>query len=356
MSYDRPTPTELIQRQQTNIESRLPGADAKLKNTILGAIAIAQAGVAHGLYGNLQWQAKQILPDTAEDEFLVRHADWRMKQKQKDATYTKGNITITGTDGALIPKGTTWQRADGVEFTTDEDASITGVDVVVAITAVVAGKDSNTDAASELSNAGNLPGINSTAIVDGSGLALGNDQESIEQLRARLKSHVQLVPTGGNDDDYILWSLEVAGVTRTWVYRQEMGLGTVTVRFMMDDTYVDGIPQAADVTVHQNYIDTVRPAGMKGYYSAAPIAVPLDMTIQLEPNTPTVQAAVQAQLDDLLRSEAVPSGTIILSHIDEAISLAEGETDHVVTSHAADITHNTGEIAVPGTITWQAIP
>ena len=356
MAYKRPTPTELIQHQQTNIESRLPGADAKLKNTILGAIATAQAGVAHGLYGNLQWQAKQILPDTAEDEFLVRHADWRMKQKRKDATYAKGNITITGTNGALIPKGTIWQRSDGVEFITDNDASISGVNVVVAITAVVAGKNSNTVAASQLFNAGTLPGINSTAIVDGSGLSLGNDQETIEQLRIRLKNYIQLAPTGGNDDDYILWSLEVAGVTRAWVYRQEMGLGTVTVRFMMDDTYADGIPQAADVTAHKNYIDTVRPAGMKGYYSAAPIAVPFNLTIQLEPNTPAVQAAVQAQLDDLLRSEAIPSGTIKLSHINEAISLATGETDHVVVSPIADVTHNTGEIAVPGIITWQAIP
>lgn len=356
MGYERPTPSELIQRQQTNIESRIPGADAKLKNTILGAIATAQAGVAHGLYGNLQWQAKQILPDTAEDDFLERHADWWLTQKRKAATPAKGNITISGTDGAVIPKGATWQRADGAEFTTDEDASITGVDVVVGITAVVAGKDGNTTAASELSIVSPIAGISSTSVVDGSGLALGNDQESIEALRTRLQERVQLVPTGGNADDYKLWASEVAGVTRAWVYELEMGLGTVTVRFMMDDTYADGIPQAADVTAVQDYIDTVRPAGMKGFYAAAPVAVPLDMTIQLEPNTAAVQAAAEAQINDLLRSEAIPGGTIILSHIDEAISLAEGETDHVITSHSADITHNTGEIAVPGVITWQAIP
>jgi len=356
MASTRPQISELIKRQQTSIESRLEGADAKLERTILNALAVSEAGVAHGLYGYLEWLKKQILPDQADDEFLVRHADWWLRQKRKDAQQAKGAITIIGVNGAVIPKDTIWQRADSVEFKTDADASISGANILVAITSVEPGKLSNTAAGSELTIVTPLAGINSTATVDANAVVSGTDQESIEQLRIRLQERVQLVPTGGNDDDYKLWSSEVAGVTRSWVYRQEMGLGTVTVRFMMDDTYADGIPQAADVTAHKNYIDTVRPAGMKGYYSAAPVATLLNLTIQLEPNNATVQAAVQAQLTDLLRSEAAPSGTIKLSHIKEAISLAEGETDHVVISPAADVTHNTGEIAVLGAITWQAIP
>jgi uncharacterized phage protein gp47/JayE len=84
------------------------------------------------------------------------------------------------------------------------------------------------------------------------------------------------------------------------------------------------------------------------------------MTIQLSPNTASVQAAVQAELEDLFRREAgvedgAGSGTVLLSHIREAISRAEGETDHVLVSPAADVTLSAGEIATVGNLTFQAL-
>jgi uncharacterized phage protein gp47/JayE len=68
-----------------------------------------------------------------------------------------------------------------------------------------------------------------------------------------------------------------------------------------------------------------------------------------------VQAAVAAELADLLRREAEPGGTILVSHLREAISIAVGETNHVLSSPAADVTHATGQIATLGTITWSSL-
>jgi uncharacterized phage protein gp47/JayE len=85
----------------------------------------------------------------------------------------------------------------------------------------------------------------------------------------------------------------------------------------------------------------------------APVAVPLDLTITgLTPDTAAVRAAIEAEIIDLLRREAVPGGTILLSHLREAISIAAGEADHALTIPAANVTHATGELAVLGTITW----
>ena len=63
-------------------------------------------------------------------------------------------------------------------------------------------------------------------------------------------------------------------------------------------------------------------------------------------------AAIEAEIIDLLRREAVPGGTVLLSHLREAISIAAGEADHALTIPAANVTHATGELAVLGTITW----
>ncbi len=85
----------------------------------------------------------------------------------------------------------------------------------------------------------------------------------------------------------------------------------------------------------------------------APIAVPLNFTISgLNPSNQTVKDAIAAELADLLAREAAPGGTILISHIREAISVAAGEYDHVLTSPSANVTHTTGQIAVMGTITW----
>lgn len=351
MPFQRPELTTLIERAQADIESRLPGANARLRRSLLGVLARMHAGSVHGLYGYLDWLARQIMIDTAEAEHLARWASiWGMSRKP--ATAATGTVTFSGADGTVIPAGTALQRADGIEYTTDAETTIAGSAASVAITATKPGEAGNAAGGTALTLVSPISGVDSTATVDSAGLAGGADTETDDSLRSRLLARIQQPPHGGATADYETWALEVSGVTRAWVYPAELGLGTVTVRFMMDDTYADGIPQAADVQAVQDHIDALRPV-TADVTVVAPVAVPLDFTIQLTPNTSSVQAAVQAELTDLLRREAEPGGTIPLSHIREAISIASGETDHVLVAPTADVTHNTGEIAVMGSITWQ---
>jgi uncharacterized phage protein gp47/JayE len=65
-----------------------------------------------------------------------------------------------------------------------------------------------------------------------------------------------------------------------------------------------------------------------------------------------VREQVAAELSDLLRREAEPGGTILISHIREAISTAVGEVDHVVVSPVANVAHAPHEMPVTGEITW----
>ena len=138
------------------------------------------------------------------------------------------------------------------------------------------------------------------------------------------------------------------------MYPGELGLGTVTVRFVRDDDGTGSaiIPAAAEVVAVQAHIDALRPVTAQ-VTVVAPTAVPLNFQIQgLTPNNATVQAAVQAELQDLLLREAVPGGTILLSHIRAAISAAAGETDYVLLSPSANVTNTTGNMSTMGTITW----
>ena len=353
MAWQRPTLSTLITRVQADLTSRIDGITTILRRSVLGVLARVLAGACHEIYGYLAWLSRQILPDTAEAEYLARWSQiWGVTRIA--ATYATGTVTFAGEDGSIIPAGAELQRRDEVTYATDEAAVISGGTAIVAVTASDPGSDSNTEAGASLTLASTISGVVSTATV-ATALTGGSDKETDSSLRARLLTRIQEPPHGGADFDYTSWALEVSGVTRAWSYPLWLGLGTVGVCFVRDDDD-DIIPDATEIAAVQDYIDSVRPV-TADVTVFAPTAVPLDFEITLTPNTAAVQAAVQAELEDLLRREAEPedgsgSGTILISHIREAISIAAGETDHVLTSPVANVTHNTGEMATMGTITW----
>lgn len=350
MPFQRPSLAELVDRIQADIEVSLPGADARTRRSVLDVLARAEAGAVHGLYGYLAWLALQAMPDTAEVEHLDRWSRiWGVTRKT--ATQASGSVTFAGTDGVTVPAGTALRRSDGAEYVTLGDATIAGGSAAATVEAVVAGVAGNTDAAVKLSLVSPISGVQTQATVAAGGISGGEDVESDERLRDRLLERIRKPPQGGAAHDYVAWALEVPGVTRAWVYPEQLGAGTVEVLFVMDDKEGTIIPSAGEVAAVQAHIDARRPV-TAAVTVAAPVATPLDLSIHVQPSTQAVKDAVTAALDDLLRREAEPGGTILLSHIREAVSTAAGEHDNAVTVPSADVAHGFGEIAVLGTITW----
>lgn len=350
-TFIRPTFTDILNSVQSDINTRLPNADATLRYSVLNVIAYVVAGVAYGLYGFIAWVALQIFPDTAESDQLRRWAAiWGVSPIA--ATAASGNITVTGTDGTLIPINTEFRRSDGVLYKSTADTTIASGTSSVNVLSETSGLTTNTSLSTVLSFVSPISGAASTGTVDASGLTGGTDDETDAALELRLLNRIQNPPQGGDANDYIQWALQNAGVTRAWVYPKELGIGTVTVRFMMDNTYTDGIPLAGDVTTVQNYIDNLRPV-TSDVTVVAPVADTLNFTIHLNvSDTAAIRDAVQANLQEMISRDAIPGGTIYISRINEAISLATGEFDHVLTLPAANVTYTTGHIATMGTITW----
>jgi uncharacterized phage protein gp47/JayE len=224
-----------------------------------------------------------------------------------------------------------------------------------AIEALNPGSLGNAVEDTQLSFVSPISGVNIVGLT--SELSGGTDTETDESLRSRVKERIQQQPQGGSKRDYIRWAREVPGVTRAWCYPLENGPGTVVVRFVMDDTYSDGIPQAGDVEDVQAYLEERQPLGAT-VTALAPVAVPLNFEIALlnasgDPETdPTIRAAVQAELADMIFRDAEPGGTILESRIREAISIASGEYDHGLLLPAANVTHAAGQIATMGDIEW----
>ena len=355
MSFERPDLPTLIERAIADIESRLTGADARLRRSNLNVLARVHSGATHGLYGYLDWLAKQILPDSADAEFLERHARIWLPSGRLPAAYAVGQITVTGSNGAAIPAGTVFKRADGAAYASESEATIAAGQALVTVVASAAGQAGNGVAGITLNIDSPIAGINAAATVTAGALTGGADIEDDDSLRMRLIERIQQPPQGGAKSDYVTWAKEVPGVTRAWSYPEEMGDGTVTVRFVRDDD-ASLIPDAAEVAAVQAYIDVLRPVAAH-LFVVAPVAAPIAFQIHLVPATASVKAAVEASLRDLLLREAEPEGglnegKVLISHIREAISLAAGETDHQLVSPVADVTPAVGEMATFGGIAW----
>lgn len=347
---DRLTRSQAL-RVTTDISGRVTGVQsAVLRRSLLGILARSEAGAVHMLYGFLEWAARQAIIDTAEKEYLQRWAAiWKVFRKAAD--YSTGAALLTGSVGSTVPAGTILQRQDGVQYRVLADGVFTGTTLQPTIVAVDAGAAGDAALGTPLFLLSPVAGVQSTGsaatAIDG-----GLDVETDPQLLSRLLKRIRQPPHGGADFDYELWALEVPGVTRVWVYPRQMGAGTVTVLFVCDGE-VDIIPTSAKVAEVQAYINARRPVTAE-VFVAAPVADPLNMTVKLAPNTVAVQAAVRAEVADLIVRDAKPGAPTLISRLREAVSLAAGESDNAITSPTADVAHATGHIAIPGTITFSS--
>ena len=354
MPFARPSLTEIIDRVVSDIGSRVTGVEsAVLRRSLLGIIGRAEAGAVHQLYGYLDWIARQTIPDTAEAEWLERWARiWNITRKP--AEFATGSVIFTGATGAVVPDGTIVQRQDGVQYVTQGAGVLVAGTVNIAVLATASGVDGNTLAGVSLSLLSPIVGVQSSVTVAAGGLVSGADVEKDDRLLARLLERIQNPPQGGATADYVQWALEVPGVTRVWVYPLEMGAGTVTVRFVTDDAPGGPIPTVGKVAEVQAKMDVEKPVTAE-VYAVALVNDPLAMTIKITPNTGVVQAAVLAELQDLITRDAAPGQPILISRLREAVSIAAGETNNQIVTPTADVAHATGHMATLGAVTFQSL-
>ncbi len=354
MPFARPSLAALIDRIGGDLLGRLEVDGPLPRRAMARVLSSVWGGAVHGLYGYLDWAVKQLFGDTAEREFLLRIA--RLYGITiEPAEFATGTVTATGTDGVTIPAGTTLSLDSATKYSVTSDQVIAAGQAFLPLQAVLAGSAGNLPIGTILTFESPIDGVNATAAnvfaIEG-----GVDEEDIEHLRARLLERLREPPEGGADQDYVAWALE-AGASRVWVYENELGLGTVVVRFVIDNE--DGsitFPDAGQVAAVQAKFDAERPMCAE---PTAEAATELDVafTIHIVPDNANTRAAVSAELDDLLKREGAAGdgagrGTILLSQIQTAIGNAAGVTDYTLTSPIASVVPALGELAVRGVITW----
>jgi uncharacterized phage protein gp47/JayE len=352
MAFKIPTLKELRDAAIATINAKIQGADALLRNSVLNVLATIVASVAHSLYQYISWISRQCFPDTAESLYLNRWGYvWGITRKM--ASFAFGKIIITGNAGSLLPVGTVFQATNGLKYIATESVILTILETAdISVKSEKTGYDYNLSAGMKVSLLSPVAGINSDALVGEGGITGGTDVEDDNSYRGRILNRIQEPPRGGCKTDYEHWALEVPGVTRAWCYPTELGAGTVTVRFMMDDSYPDGIPQEGDLERVKEYISAPeRKPVAADIFVEAPIAQTINIMISdLVTNTPEIQNQIRLELKDFFVRETEPGGVIYRSRIDETISATQGEVSHTLTLPDGNIFLDTGKVAVLGEV------
>lgn len=378
MPLSRPTRDQLKAQAEADITSALPQSEALLRFSNLRTLAFAQAGLASGLYGYLDWIARQGVPFTAQGEALEGWAAFKGVTR-KPATAATGPVRFAGANGTTLPAGTPILRSDGYSYVAAQDATASGGFVTVTVAATTAGVRGNCDAGTTFSIPAGLSGIAATGAATGP-VTGGADVEDDDSLRGRMLFAFANPPQGGSRSDYVRWAREVAGVTRAWAEPNGMGPSTVVVYFMMDDAQAvhGGYPQGSNGVATAERRDTAatgdqlalanalfnRQPATPTVYAVAPQPNTINLTIAgLSVASSTLKAAIVTAITNALFIGGVPGGTTNVSAIEAAIAAVNGSAGFVLTAitasagvvtpgAAGNIVSNPGHLPAIGTVTW----
>jgi uncharacterized phage protein gp47/JayE len=335
-----------ILRDIANLQSSAStGADSDF------AIRANATGAAiEGLYQHQQWIVRQIFPDTADSDYLERHAS-RYGIYRKAASIASGVVRMTGAAGSAVPIGTEGKLNSGIAYVTTVSALIgAGGTVDIPAKAIVAGIAGNQIAGATLTLSAAPASVQSQAsIVSMTG---GADIEIDADLLVRLLIRIRLPPAGGAVHDYAAWALEVPGVTDAYIYPQRRAVNSVDVVIEV----AGGLPSAqmiADVYAH---IESMRPV-CAGVLVMAPQLVAVNIAAVLTLSG-TTQALATAQINSVMQAyfNGLHVGDVVRRvKIESLITGIAGVIDVNLTSPAVnvvplvDAVHS--QIASLGTVT-----
>lgn len=307
------------------------------------------ASAVEGLYDYQAWLARQLLPDTADTEYLEAHAGLRGIVR-KVAVAASGTATFTGAPGVVLPSGASLKSADGTLYLTTKEAAV--------------GEEGALTAACAAATAGVVPDLIDGTVtlmqpptgIEAVGTATitgGADAESDASLLSRLLDYMQSPPSGGTAADYRRWAKSVAGVGEAYVYPLRQGAGTVDVVITGDGVIAsEEVVQAA-----QAYIDEQRPCTAQATVIAA-VALTVNVTLKIVPATGYTLQTLTAPVRDAVQAvfaDYHPGSRVYLSALITAASTVPGVVDVSVAAPAATVTPTAIQWPVCGTVKLEAV-
>lgn len=318
-----PTLEEIRASLLRDYQTYYPNADTS-EDSDAYARASSLAACAEGIYAHQKWLIKQFFPDTADTEFLEKHAGLR-GLRRRNATYAAGKgATISGNPDAVIAVGLQIKTEDGRFYEITESAVISASgSAVVAVRSLATGAAQNIKTATKGSFMAAPVGVSTDVVLND--VVGATNAESDSSLLERLLNKIRRPAAGGNKYDYKDWALEVDGVEQAYVYPLRRGLGTVDIAITADN----GVPSDDTVRRAQEYIDQERPVTAKESKVVKPDVTKINFNIQVKISGVAlndIKTAIRNALTDYFNG-LIPGDDLIVSQCEAVVSDLIGVVD-----------------------------
>lgn len=303
MSQTIPTTQELVDQFRAFIEARLnqdtPASDRAYNNVVAADFGMAYTSLfkfaADAVLSNLAQTAKGAALDALGLEY---------ETARNLAVAAVLALTLTGTNGTVIPAGTVFVSVStGLLYTSQDSVTIAAGTCSPVVRAQIAGSAGNLANGETLVLQNQIVGATGIPTV-ASTTTTGADAEGDDAYRVRVLDAQQALATGSNAASYRLWAQTVAGVVRAYPYAGSPTGSGVTPEPPMRTVYVECDPSIQ--------ADGIAPAGLLTQVRTAITTDPSTglarQDLGLTDGTLYVQAITRTQIYVTITGLNVPSG------------------------------------------------
>ena len=350
MPLQIPRLDETVSRIETDIENRLREGRAtnfqigKSTQTIINIMARAIGGLIYLAYRLVAFASREVFISQASNESINRHGQ-EIGFPRNLATRSQYRMTVTGAPNTTIPSGTIYVFNSQQTYRTVAVSVIpAGGEININIESVETGTITNLVIGDTLQIRTPLSAVNEEGVIE-SVVREAANEETLEAYRSRLLEERRLVAVGGSADQWALWALEVAGITRAFAYRVDQGSGTVGVMLVVDGN-ISNIPPTPPTAstqqirdVYDNLTGANRPRAAEPFVFSTGLSQ-YSVNVELPENANTM--AIQDEAARLIREHVIANGAPLstISRNDLVILLSQNaiETDTITITDSSNVT------------------
>lgn len=264
----------------------------------------------------------QAFAGTADIEHLKVMAYEDRGILYKDATFSTGIVSVTGTPNAKVNLGDLFAN-DLLQYAATETKILDSTGMAnVNIQCVTAGSVGNTPIGSIRRFPKSLQGINT--VTNKAALDNGYDEEGRDSLLKRYYLEIREPATSGNVNHYKQWTLSVEGVGDVKVKPLWNGNGTVKVVIIDSNR---GVASQELITKTYNYIETQRPIGASVTVVSATelvINISAKVTIRADYTQQQVKESITKNIQQYFVETSFIENTIYYAKVGAIILNTEG--------------------------------
>ena len=299
----------------------------------------AVAAQIYALYVQADWVNRQCFPQTAQGEYLDKHAQLRGLERR--AAVAAEGILRFETDQApstdlTIPAGTVCMTAGLVRFETTQEAVLQAGETMVETTAAAVEPGASGNVAAGTIRAMAVAPVGVSRCTNPEGFSGGLDEESDEELRERVLETFQRMPNGANAAFYEQSAMSFPQVAAAAVVPRPRGVGSVDVVV----STAAGVPDSELLEELQAYFEERREIAVD-VLVRAPEVQDVDVTVQIQTAANRDGETVRQAVEQAVRSwfDGRQLGQSILrARLGQLIFDVDGVENYVLTAPAADVT------------------